>query len=508
MFGHTLLGRLGIRRMLGSRGRAQREAALPDPQLTRRRPLYVVAALLLAASVITQYSLLFICGLLALGIAVAPEVWYRFGLRGLTVRHDLPGSRIAFGDVAPVTLTVENRSLLPLPLLRTEDDFPEALTVLGARLGVSSRAGTVTLARSLRLWVYQRVRRRYFVRGVQRGAYVIGPTVTQVSDPFGLLTRQASFDTARVLLVHPLVAPLERLGLEPRALFGEHESRLRLLEDPLRVAGIRDYVPGDDPRRVHWKATARLGSLQSKVLDPSTQRTLLIALDIRTFNRAQMGYDPELAEYTVTVAASVAAWAISHGYAVGLVANGVQSLIAPDREGRPEPAPRSHILSLETPRLRLRPSSRPEQLTLILDSLARVSLFGGALMGPLIAAESRMAPSGSSIVYVGLESLVDAKALMALRQAQQSGHAVSLVMTTREEGDSVAGEEAAHHLRTVGLPITYVGGRRRWQALRADALGAAPTRNATALPTSEQRSAEQRLIDSARRALDHAHAQV
>ena len=78
-----------------------------------------------------------------------------------------------------------------------------------------------------------------------------------------------------------------------------------------------------------------MGALQSKLLDPSTQRTLLIALDVRTFNRAQLGYDPDLAELGIAVAASVAAWATERGYAVGLISNGAISNITPERAGRP-----------------------------------------------------------------------------------------------------------------------------------------------------------------------------
>ena len=42
------------------------------------------------------------------------------------------------------------------------------------------------------------------------------------------------------------------------------------LEDPIRIAGARDYRPGDPLKRMHWKATARTGELQVRLVDPST----------------------------------------------------------------------------------------------------------------------------------------------------------------------------------------------------------------------------------------------
>lgn len=503
VMGRDIWGRLSMRQLLRIRDFI-RLGAVSDPNLTRRRPLYIIALLLLLASLLTQYALIFICGLLLLGIAIVPELWYRFGLRGLVVARDMERARIAFGQIATVPLLAENRKLLPLPMVETVDEFPESLTVLGARLGLSARPGSALLTRGLRLWAYQRVRRRYYVRAIQRGAYHIGPTLVRVTDPFGILTREETFETRRALLVHPLMAPLDRFDLTPRAIFGDHASRTRLLEDPLRVAGIREYAPGDDPRHVHWKATARMGALQSKLLDPSTQRTLLIALDVRTFNLAQLGYDPDLAELGIAVAASVASWATERGYAVGLIANGSVSKITPESDGRPESSQPSHAppnsAAFALPRLRLEPAARPEQLTLILDSLARVLLFGGAPMGPLLTHEMRSAPTGATLVYVGLESLVDVETIIALRRIQASGHAVSLALTARDNDDPFATPDEAHNLHAAGLPIHYVGGRARWRALVREALGELPPRHATDAPNMEHLAIERGLIARQRQA--------
>lgn len=498
LFGRSAWGRIGMRELLRRRGRFMNAA--PDPNLTRRRPLYIIALLLLLASILTQFSLIFVCGLLLLGIAIAPELWYRFGLRGLVILRESETHRARLGAVVAVPITVENRKLLPLPMVETEDEFPEALPVLATSLQLSARPGSAKLTRGMRLWAFQRLRRRYYLHATQRGAYLLGPTLVRVSDPFGILTRENVFDTSSALLVHPLIAPLERFGIAPRALFGDHASRLRLLEDPLRVAGVRAYVSGDDPRRVHWKATARLGALQSKRLDPSTQRTLVIALDVRTFNQAQLGYDPDLAEFGIAVAASVAAWAVERGYAVGLIANGAFSTIAAERASQASQPHDATTIARSLPRLRLEPAARPEQLTLILDGLARVILFGGGAMAPLITSEMRAAPSGSTLVYVGLESLVDVATLIALRQAQASGHAVSLTLTTRDADDPFAVIDESRNLHATSLPTHYVGGRARWQALIAEALDGLPPRQATEIPGDERLAAERNMIVQTRQA--------
>ena len=65
------------------------------------------------------------------------------------------------------------------------------------------------------------------------------------------------------LAAHQRDAALLRLRLARPS--GEQVTNRRIVEDPLRLAGVRDYRPGDSVRHIHWKSTARQGRLQTKV---------------------------------------------------------------------------------------------------------------------------------------------------------------------------------------------------------------------------------------------------
>ncbi|HKS70206.1 MAG TPA: DUF58 domain-containing protein, partial [Ktedonobacterales bacterium] len=348
------------------------------------------------------------------------------------------------------------------------------------------------------LWAYQRVRRRYHLLACARGAHVFGPAKVSLSDPFGLLTREVELPSTSALLVHPIVAPLERFGLRPDAPFGERKSRRRLLEDPLRVIGTRDYVPGDEPRRIHWKATARTGALQSKVYEPSTRHTLAIFLDTRTFSHLHLGYDPDVAELAICAAASVAQWGIEQGYAAGVYSNGAVSsegageeaaarLAAvreeatrddPDRQERLARAIAQYSGAL---RLRIPPAAREEQLIHMLDGLARVLPYHGAPMAQILAGELPRLPPGSTVVYVGSDTVVDVPLIVALRRARALGHSVSLLLTRGPRETEAAGAEGdglargsgsgSDILHLSGLDSHVIGGRETWRELRLDALG-------------------------------------
>src|SRR5260221_527773 len=152
--------------------------------------------------------------------------------------------------------------------------------------------------------------RRLRVRCIERGAFRFGPMELRLSDPYGLLTREQRVENTAMLLVYPLIAPIQRFGLPAHSPFGESKSPLRLLEDPLRVAGTRPYMPGDEPRRIHWKATARAGALYSKIYEPATRQTVVVFVDVRTYQRSLFGYDPSLAELAISAAASIASCAL------------------------------------------------------------------------------------------------------------------------------------------------------------------------------------------------------
>ena len=101
---------------------------------------------------------------------------------------------------------------------------------------------------------------------------------------------------------------------------GEWLARRRVHTDPLRFAMVRDYAPGDNPRHVHWPASAHAGRLQTKQFDPSDTLALMLVVDVQTLQRT-FEYVPEYLEYGITAAASIATEALAQRHMVGLCAN-------------------------------------------------------------------------------------------------------------------------------------------------------------------------------------------
>jgi uncharacterized protein (DUF58 family) len=486
-----------------------RTGAPADETLLARRPLYVIAVGLIILALILRVPLLVAAGLVVLVLAVVPEIWYRFGSLGLRVSQAPAVRQVMFGDEVDLIITVENRQPLPLPWIELTDELPSALPASGVRLRPSINPERDAFTSVLGVWAYQRVRRRVRLRCLARGAFRFGPLRVRQSDPFGILVRERQIDQPSVLLVYPLVAPLERFGLPARSPFGELKSSRRLLEDPLRVAGVRPYQPGDEPRRVHWKASARTGTLQSKIYEPSTRHTLALFVDTRTFDRTLYGYDPLLAELAITTTASVAAWALEQGYAVGVYSNGIlgapeldeemarqarQRVLASAEEEPRDPAPgtsgptRPAAHGTGTPpaptereslarrlarlgatqRLRVPPASNPAQLGRVQEGLARLIAGTGLPMETVLTAEQGRLPLGTTVIFIGAEAVLDVPLIVAMRRLKAAGHDVTLLLTGAAE---TAAAESGARLQLAGLTIHRIGGREIWNELVADATG-------------------------------------
>jgi len=161
---------------------------------------------------------------------------------------------------------------------------------------------------------------------------------------------------------------------------GEARGGSAIFEDQSRIAGLRDYRPGDPLKRIDWKATARRGTLQSRLYDPSATVSLMVALSVDTFAHPWEGYDPLLLERAVSVAGSIAVAASEERYNFGLIAN--CSYPGADRP------------------IVLRSGRDPDQLAHVLEALAMVTPFTIVPLEDLLDRERRRFPLGISIAVV------------------------------------------------------------------------------------------------------------
>ena len=153
-----------------------------------------------------------------------------------------------------------------------------------------------------------------------RANYRIGPITVRVRDPFGfyLSEKKLSADTLSVM---PRPEPLRGAVLRPRHV-GPWPGVI-----PSRALGIgsefysmREYIPGDDPKRINWKASARYNSLIVNETEAERVTDVMVVLDTDvTFTGPT---EAELFEREVQAAASITRLMLRQGNRVGLVLQG------------------------------------------------------------------------------------------------------------------------------------------------------------------------------------------
>jgi uncharacterized protein (DUF58 family) len=126
-------------------------------------------------------------------------------------------------------------------------------------------------------------RAAYRVPTERRGRYEIGPLRASVGDPFGLSSRTWRAAGLDEVIVQPRVHDLMSL---PEGGGEDLDSDDRRVVGRLDVTGeflmLREYAPGDDLRRVHWKSTARHQRLMIRQDESRRRAPVLVLLDVRS----------------------------------------------------------------------------------------------------------------------------------------------------------------------------------------------------------------------------------
>ncbi|HUW15637.1 MAG TPA: DUF58 domain-containing protein [Actinomycetes bacterium] len=306
----------------------------------------------------------------------------------LSCRRMVRPSRVPAGEEGEVTLKLENVASLPTGLLLVEDQAP-------ATLGSRPRFVVDRLPpRSTR-------EVRYPVRSDVRGRYLVGPLSVRLADPFGLCGLDRTFSSQDLFVVTPTIEELPAIPLSGDW-SGSGDSRARSVaaagEDDVAV---REYRHGDELRRVHWRATAKMGSLMVRREEQPWESRATLLLDLRA--SAHRGRAPDSTfERLVSGAASVGTHLGRRGYSVRLVSGAGLDVASAAHEPGSVPADNEGLL---------------------LDALAVVEERSDIDVHALAAA-IRHAPDGLLVVALGAVTRGDADQLIRARHGM--GNTIAL----------------------------------------------------------------------------------
>ena len=244
----------------------------------------LVALLCLGGYLLTQWVELALCAIFAF-VLVVIALLFTIGRPRYDVALTLTDERVVVGEEAAGRLDVVNaarRRTLPSRL-----DMPVGNDA--ASFQVPSLGGGASHGEP------------FNIPTRRRGVVPIGPARSVQGDPFSLSGRVTDWTDQVDLFVHPRTVnlPGRQTGFV-HDLEG-HASNV-LTNSDMSFHALREYVPGDDRRHIHWRSSARTGDLMVRQFEQTRQSRVALALDT-----ASASYlDEEEFELAVSIVGSVA----------------------------------------------------------------------------------------------------------------------------------------------------------------------------------------------------------
>ncbi len=201
----------------------------------------------------------------ALVIADGLMLWSR--PKGIHARRDMM-EKLSNGDLNDIRIQLENKYPFPV-FLEVIDELPIQFQARDLSFK------TILLPFRAKLLTYR-------VRPVKRGEYVFGAVNVFVSSVLGLLQRRYKFDNEQMVPVYPSFIQMRRyelLAISNR-LTEVGIKKIRKVGQNMEFDVIKDYVAGDDPRSVNWKATARRGRLMVNTYQDEKSQQVYALIDM------------------------------------------------------------------------------------------------------------------------------------------------------------------------------------------------------------------------------------
>jgi uncharacterized protein (DUF58 family) len=311
--------------LLASKPRSRNKAIRRKPSLDFSLTAFIYTCMMLfmgLAAVNSQANLLFGVFGLMIGVLFIAWVVSRMVLRKLSVRRVL-SEHLTVGEPAALQYEFNNRKRFwpSLSVTIGELDGAEGFTKQPQAYLLHAAAGTMATVPTQ-------------VVPARRGLHQLDRFQLSTSFPFGFVRRAVDRRQKDTVLVHPPIGEVDRRLLALCLAAERSGARMR----PRRGGadefyGVKEFRHGENPRWIHWRRSARTGTLVAREMAQVAPPRLLVFLD--TFIARRTIEEHAAVERAIAMAASLVSRTLDQGLAVGLCvwSNG-RSIVPPSRGKR------------------------------------------------------------------------------------------------------------------------------------------------------------------------------
>jgi len=402
--------------------------------------LFVLLILLVGGVGAAVNGSVFYVRLLYLGALLLVFAWLLtvMSLSGIAVERRARSHRAAVGDVFEEHFEISNKSRFTKFWLEVvnETTIPKSA---GSRV-LTSIHGKQKRSYTARTWL------------TKRGGYALGPTTLASGDPFGIFRVTQQFPAVKNLIVFPMLFQVRDFLSPPGLLPGGKAIKRKSIDITPHAAGVREYVPGDPLKRIHWPTSMHRNQLMVKEFEQDPQAEVWLFLDTQKnvhasksveeedgppiddlllLRRKKVKLPPSTLEYSISITASLAHYFIDQRRSVGLVT-------ASERTYKVIPAERSE-----------------RQEGKILESLAFIQAESTVYLPNLVTAQIGQLPQGSSAILV--TPMVWPELLLAVDSLQRRNlRPLVVLLMVHTFGGRQGNEDLAKSLSERNVPVCKV----------------------------------------------------
>lgn len=229
--------------------------------------LSVAGMFLIVMAVLVNSPPLFYMTVAVLTTLAASRLQAYLAIRGLRFERTFPPS-VSIGEVVTIETIVWSERKIRRPLVTVEDVLPN-------NLPVADRTPALPVAPAFD----QPIRTKFTFKPLRRGRFRWRKIVVRGTDALGLvvLDKEYAIDPVE-LTVYPVPLPVS-LDIRPSVGWGVSDLDSGLVRGSgIDPRGIREYVPGDPVKHIHWRSSARSGKLMVKEFDTGSGLNMAFVL--------------------------------------------------------------------------------------------------------------------------------------------------------------------------------------------------------------------------------------
>jgi len=362
----------------------------------------------------------------------------QFALRGIKVDRQSRSLRASVGDIFEEHFEIANTSRIPKLWLEVANE---------SRVPHATGSRVLTLLRAKQKRIY--TARTWLTH---RGGFPLGPTTITSGDLFGIFRVSKSYPPSSSLVVLPMIFQVAEFLSPPGMLPGGRAIRRKSIDITPHASGVREYVPGDAMKRIHWPTSIRREQLMVKEFEQDPQAEVWLFLDthksthvakpveyldtppiddLLLLKRRKVKLAPSTLEYSISITASLAHYFIAQRRAVGLVSAMGRSfkVIAAERSERQEAK--------------------------ILEELAFLQAESTYTLPGLVTAQMGQLPQGSSAILV--TPMIWPELLLGVDSLQRRNlRPVVVLLMSQSFGSRANNEDLAQSLNERKVPVCRV----------------------------------------------------